>query len=489
MTRAASVAVVKLINSPSRHTANYPICMSPQRENLHSNSLHRFDCASDSKLGTTFHVKIYLIFMWRLMQNSFTKFVVRRRLSLFISASIILGSSFPVLTTCSVSSGKGTNSDSHNWDDLRPKMIHAARKASDFYAPVYKLKVQKLLHPIEELSFRSIPLTLIEDCSTALKLCLAVYSKIVDGIPLSTGHDDLPDCVARYDDLTKTLWIISRGTQTTDDVMSDITWLMSTEKIGHLDIPSGVVARCREITPRLLEHLAVLKMQKNDVKKIVFTGHSLGGSISIGLYLSWHLNKSVIDGRSKYGDQIETSVISIGAPLVISNPPEGYRANHFSTSQDDKESFSVSEHARNVHNIVMGLDIVPRILGNHFLPDYMSEATTAMGFGDLNQKLKSSYVHRETYKPFGNFYSLREKEDQIDKGFLNILNIGNHESAYNNNNEPFLLGRVLDPRTFLSCFPDNVADLAYSVHRDHNLIEATKAVDAALKRAKELHRR
>ena len=401
---------------------------------------------------------------------------------------MILGASYPSLTACSTSGRKSSPDESRSWDDFRPKILHAAGKASDFYAPLFKAKVQKLLHPIEESNFRSIPLNLIEDFSTAMKLSLAIYSNIVDGIPLSTGNDDLPDCVAKYDHVTKTLWIISRGTHTADDVISDMSWLTSTEKIGHLDIPFGVVARCKKITPKLLDHLVILQIQKADVKKMIFIGHSLGGSVALGLYLSWHVDKEVARGGKVYNDRLETSVISIGAPLLISNPKSEFRVGNPPSKNeipDNKKFSGVTGHARNVHNIVMGMDIVPRILGEHPLPNCISEATEAMGFGDLNQKLSSSNIHRGTYQPYGNFYSLREEDNVLDKGLINILNFGKDDNNANSRDKvPFLLGRVSDPKTFLSCFPDNVIDIAYSIHRDHRLIESTRAIDAALKHAK-----
>ena len=108
----------------------------------------------------------------------------------------------------------------------------------------------------------------------------------------------------------------------------------------------------------------------------------------------------------------------------------------------------------------------------------------------MNEKLSSSNIHRGTYQPYGHFYSLREENNVIDNGLIDILNFGKDDDSANSDDKlPFLLGRVLDSRRFLSCFPDNVVDIAYSIHRDHRLVESTKAIDTALKHAKELHGR
>ena len=421
--------------------------------------------------------------IWRKLTVQFiSTFAAPHRFSAFLSASVLFASAYGVsFAFCSISNRNGGRDDFRWWDNLQPKVLRAAERASDFYAPMYKVKVEELLRPITESSFRSISAPLLADMNAAIKLSDAVYSKIVDGHPLSFGYDDVPDCVATYDDQTKTLWVTSRGTQTAQDVLTDTTWLMSTRKIGQLDVPRGVVDKCKEIIPQLLDHLEVLAMRKNEVKRIIFAGHSLGGAVATGLYLSWHFDEETKHLNSRYRGRVETSVITFGSPLVISVPTltEDGRTTHQNKNavgSDKSEIKCLKEHVSRVHNIVKGADIVPRLLGPHPLPKEMDGISSSLK--KLFEDLSSRQVHRETYQPFGQFYTLREQDTDVDRGLMNIRNMVDDMKSRTVHENKFCLGLVSDPRSFLSLIPSNMGDIAYGMVRDHRLVEAVKSMEA-----------
>ena len=102
---------------------------------------------------------------------------------------------------------------------------------------------------------------------------------------------------------------------------------------------------------------------------------------------------------------------------------------------------------------------------------------------NLFEKLSSGKIHRETYRPFGQFYTLREPESEVDKGVMNVLSMGEYFKSKKNDETQYYLGLVSDPRSFLSVIPDNIGDIAYGVIRDHGLEEALKTMDIVIKQA------
>jgi hypothetical protein len=225
--------------------------------------------------------------------------------------------------------------------------------------------------------------------------------------------------------------------------------------------------------------------------------------------------------KSKPGkhDGIPTAVITIGAPLVLSNPPKGRSITppaisrektkkkngllppypHYpskgaeaerSSSSDKSSDQNLQDLANAVHNIVVQLDVVPRLLGPHPLPSYIMESM----IGKVVHQLMSVGVHRETYRPFGHFYTLREPQT-TNRGFEFTFgdageggddtdSIHDDEDADGRRNGP-LLAYVNDPvNELLSKFANNVADLLYGIHRDHLLeVHSTKSMKRALKQA------
>jgi Lipase (class 3) len=363
------------------------------------------------------------------------------------------------------------------------KLKHAFTKALDAYSPIYTKNVNTILEPISKTSYQAIPLSLLEDMATAAELSSAVYTMITDGHALSIGADDKPDCIAQYDEQSETLWIISRGTKTTEDVLTDSSWFAKTEKIGLLNIPIGVVRKCESIIPNLLEHLDVLAIRKNKVKRIYFAGHSLGGAVAIALYLSWNLNK--IGSRSgRVG--VETAAITFGSPLVISNPPDGFCTPSLSSSSSSsREKSSLgSELAKNVHNVVYQLDIIPRFLGPHPLPTNVLEDS----LGDLVNQLLSRKSTRGTYRSYGNFYTVRDaKITWVEKlaGERNKNRIeGEIMNRIQGEKSDYLIGIVDNPDTFLSLFPDTARDMLYGLNRDHCSIATAESFRAILTKIK-----
>ena len=355
------------------------------------------------------------------------------------------------------------------WKSVRVKARTAAKKAalgaSSVYAPHYSAKALLFLGPISETEFRQIPIPLLEDMYLSVQKNSLIYTKISDGHSLSIGDDDLPDCVAQYEEETATLWVVCRGSQTASDILTGTTWLEKTAKIGHLNIPIGMVTRCASIIPNLLEHLEILKLRKNKIQRIVFTGHSLGGAVATSLYLSWHLSELFAAYPS-----IETSAISIGAPLLISNPPTG-----FYTTSTDTQSKGVLL-AKNVHNIVTQLDLVPRILGKHSLPNFIFRTN----FGNFFKLLLLSTIQRSTYRPYGNFYSLRLRISAGVKKNSKFVTRKMRKPVQ----DSFLISLVSDPeKNLLNIFPNEAADILYGIHQDHSLKGSKTALRMALKQA------
>lgn len=354
----------------------------------------------------------------------------------------------------------GRNENESWWKKLKPQVLRDV--AAAVYAPIYRIEVERILRPLTLSSFEAIPLDLLEDMKDAIDMSAAVYSIIVDGHPLSFGLDDEPDCVARYDEDSKTLWIISRGTQTASDVLSGTTWLRDTTKVGQLDVPSGIVRKCNVIVPNLRAHLDVLQIRKNVVDRICFVGHSLGGAIATGLYLTWSLTSL---GEDYPG--IKNSAITVGAPLILRNPP-----NEFLSSTRGKYS-NGAMLAENIHNIVTQLDIVPRLLGPHPLPDCLLQSR----FSGLVKSLLVGDINRESYRAYGKYYSLRDPVPEYSEAMMHPL----PTTGYRINQGTFLIGLVSNPeKELLNLFPSNARDIAYSVIWDHSLTSSIKAIEVAL---------
>ena len=97
----------------------------------------------------------------------------------------------------------------------------------------------------------------------------------------------------------------------------------------------------------------------------------------------------------------------------------------------------------------------------------------------------TSNVHRETYRPFGRFYTLREPDHT---GMSSLLT---HPSSHTRSTtssssslpssspkEPLRLGHITDPQRLLRLFPSNAADFAFGITRDHSMDRTLAALQS-----------
>ena len=319
--------------------------------------------------------------------------------------------------------------------------------ATDAYAVFHAQQCDTILGPIDAADATTDP-TLLKDMMTAAELSAAMYSyRSNEALPenafaLSVGLDDRPDCVAHWSDGGDGMWIAVRGTQTLqEDVLHDASWCVSTATVGGVDVPIAVVKKCEIICRSLALQL---EGRGKRLRRIRFTGHSLGGAIATGLLLAFTRGDDMTATCRTLLARgvVDCDVFTFAAPLVLSQPP----APLLRELNDDAVS-------RRVHNIVTQLDVVPRLLGAHPLPTYITDTDV----GAMVHNLMTSSVHRETYRPMGSFYSLREASS----------------SGY-------LLGRMRDPAQHLRLFPRNTIDFAFAVARDHSMDRTLIAMRAAV---------
>jgi pimeloyl-ACP methyl ester carboxylesterase len=162
----------------------------------------------------------------------------------------------------------------------------------------------------------------------------------------------------------------------------------------NAEVPEGVFSKSCEIERFLLNYLEDLTL-KNKVNHIYFVGHSLGGSISTALLV---MHKSLLNKFRL----IPATAITVGAPLIFSKLPEDfgnviyndsideistnlnnvYVDNNIKDKEDNEKDVNITpiynkEFIRdihdNIHNIVYQLDIMPRLLGQHEMPQYIKE--------------------------------------------------------------------------------------------------------------------
>ena len=359
------------------------------------------------------------------------------------------------------------------WGSLIKSTVAAVNVASDAYSIVYNSKADSILPSIDKSTFCGMSQELLSDMKQAAEFSAAIYHRnIFDSRGLSLGKDGKFDSMSCYVRDTETLWIVTRGTHTSEDVLHDSTWISRTKRVGDLDLPIGVVEKCESIIPSLYDHLNELHLKKIPVKRICFTGHSLGGAVAIGLYLHWNTHPIFKD---KFGYVTKSEVYTLGAPLVLNNPTTGGFERYETTDESTTSSMN-TRLADSVHNIVFQLDIVPRLLGKHKLPLYITENT----LGNYMHLLMTTGIHRETYRPFGRFYTLREPD-----GISTLFNTRNMDQQVLS----CPLGYVSHPELdLLPLFPPTQADFAFGMLRDHNMDRYLEAINAAVELSKSFRR-
>ena len=369
----------------------------------------------------------------------------------------------------SSSSSTSSSSGTSWWSRIVTAAATTVEIARDSYGFAYDIKCAHILGNIEESQI----VKKKKFCCflRAAELSAAIYHRFGGGEPLTMGVDGGPDCVVHYTSDDETLWVVVRGTQSQADVIHDVSWIMSTAAIGkELEVPIGVLQKVSSIFGPLEEYLLRMKDVKK-IKRVCFTGHSLGGAIAIGLYLAWFLDSNLSKRCNKIlSKDVTVQACTFGAPMVLSRPPPTYTTE-------------TNSYAKNVHNIVTQLDVVPRLLGVHPLPDYVTQTS----IGSLVHSLMTSNVHRETYRPFGRFYTLREPDHTGMASLLTHPSSKTHSATSSSSTssssspslkEPLRFGHITDPQRLLRLFPGNAADFAFGITRDHSMDRTLAALQS-----------
>lgn len=404
---------------------------------------------------------------------------------MYFSASAAIISTFLLMSSFSKASSGGSSSSPSSsnppistgwWSRLVTAATATAEVARDVYSIAhdaygiaYNVKASQVLGAIDrsdELSADQLPLK--RSMLRAAELSAQVY-KIIgienDGHVLSFGVDQQPDCLVHTEG--DTIWVSIRGSHTGEDVIHDATWCLQTGALGDLEVPLGVIQRCQSIYSAFRLYLEQLS-QKKKIKKINFCGHSLGGAIASGMYIAWFKDQSTALCCSELlSKDLQVAAFTFGSPLLLSNPPPQFTFNPFT----NKDAHSSHPLTSNVHNVVLQLDVVPRLLGGHALPTYLTQSMV----GATVHSLMTSGVHRETYRPFGRYYSLREPTHSgTEHPFLR-----GQEPHVAITKQPSL-GKVADPTAFLRKFPTTTADFAFGLTRDHSMDRTLSAMKASI---------
>lgn len=282
----------------------------------------------------------------------------------------------------------------------------------------------------------NIPQPLLRDFDVALGYCKSIYlglSALCPGIDfsvLSLGIDSKPDCIAFYTpDLSTgsyaispntqnelveegTIWVVLRGTNTLEDIMKDLSWIVETLPMAEdllpgddFEFPLHVTAVAKIILPDILAYVTSQMdgpqsteksatsssggtRRRRVVRRVCFTGHSLGGALATALHVLYNAKRSEISS-----DLFPPSeAFTVGSPLLL----------HTTAPEVLNTAPSVVALRDHTHNIVFQLDPVPRLLGVHDFPTYVRESSVGGYIDTLIRR-----VDRKNYRPFGRYYCLR----------------------------------------------------------------------------------
>lgn len=161
---------------------------------------------------------------------------------------------------------------------------------------------------------------------------------------LSFDRDENAECVAylvrNESNLTSSsVWIVSRGTNNLTDVLFDASWVATTSSIYNIKVPVGVGYRAGRLQgsiegflEKARNYLEKSKRGKNlsnfgeNNFKLYFCGHSLGGAVSIGLFLTYigkQMQKSPdVVSLIKKSHSMAPEVFTFGSPLALYSPPK-----------------------------------------------------------------------------------------------------------------------------------------------------------------------
>ena len=229
-----------------------------------------------------------------------------------------------------------------------------------------------------------------------------------------------------------TVFLVLRGTKDVEDVFSDALFVPSDEILGTggSRLAMGFLGFAQKVLSAFVPYL-----EKHEEavagRKLCITGHSLGGGAAIcvlALLVTEQGPRTAVDRIFGEGN---VSVLTFGSPLAMI-PGTG----------TDYESFEVNI-AKKMTHVVHQLDLVPRLLGDHDLP----ELEELLGKSETGCALNGI---RRQYGPCGRYLCLMSQE-------------GGHVT----------LGLVEEPSALLACLPHQVflphavADHSMVKYRDH----------------------
>lgn len=242
-----------------------------------------------------------------------------------------------------------------------------------------------------------------------------------------------PDVVAfiSKNDVTQTLWVVARGTQTVTDAITDLMWLVDITEIGGLPLPKSPIERAEKSLNLLIPFI-----EKTSPKRIIFTGHSLGGAISGSMF--YYYNYMSL----KQSNPIESFLYTISSPQLLTKIPD------FLLSEDGNSKIGMLDLSGRVHNIIQRADIIPRSVGPNKLPKFLTELQViGPKIVEFEKQLKlKAKIGREAFVCFGNYYALNPKH----------LNRQNMELKHVNGEK------------LLNVFSSDLATLALAAYLDHS---------------------
>lgn len=297
-------------------------------------------------------------------------------------------------------------------------------------------------------------------------------------------REDRKDAFMMHDQSTNTVWVSCRGTQNFKDIVTDLNWHIRDYTIRYedyeLELPNAAHERTVDILKNLIMFMVDEKYDENDnesivpkedkykdgkkffqnVKRIGFCGHSLGGGVATNLYLlfcnlqkSDNLDELNLDNSRKALSELESKIKALSPTDILTLPRLLYKKSKYSQYIKDieyiKKNFSkqlksfktilvtlnsplilnsnedkfggkkadkfFKDLAENAHNIVTRFDIVARSMGKHTVPKFPYSAS-APAFSaiaklvndrlDMKRDEKDGKPDREYFIPFGKYYSL-----------------------------------------------------------------------------------
>lgn len=155
---------------------------------------------------------------------------------------------------------------------------------------------------------------LIKSLARASDLSTQVYNftEMIEHEYCTLIRVDSPVIVGYYEREEETIWIICRGTHSPSCLILDFSWLVNVDSLEGTDIqiPKMIADVVRMEMKNLLEYIQrVVTENRGNVRKLKFTGHSLGGALATALYLSYENNVEKIH-------ELQTALFTFGAPSI-----------------------------------------------------------------------------------------------------------------------------------------------------------------------------